>query len=1316
MFIDNLKNMLIVKLQIFFAALVLGLMLVDCVPVYAAEDVPQPAGEEYQIQYDDAVKLAEMLRQSPYYLYNKTYTAEQEEQLQAVVDSVCAGKPTDRLKAEYLLEHIRETLESGECRELNGWDTLCDGDTEVTIKGILGNPDKIILKKQADQASWCYTFYDVCRLADIPCFILEDCRGVNHQELYNKYICMVYIEKASGGGKEWHFVDVTAENGKFATAENAHEVVGGRIFPMNIYLDHNKMTNVMNVIFLNKKTMCSYSGKSKLYSSYLAYDRDTDKVKTYFQTGTLADGEQYCRTEAKTGEDGEAPSGWLKSREYSGGEMTTYFVYSMHGVFLRGRVDKDGAEYDLQGDFGSLIPYSVDMGTEAESAEHKAYRLGYKQELENKAIKVAEALLKDENYIWDDTQFNTMDEKLVKEAVATALDWDYITGDEWSIHYFNSVGISLDDEDPEALSDKAKAQAILYYIKRNVEPLSSGFGVMGNSAAILRAGKGICQDMTLLYRDMCVMAGVPCFMLMCSMDMSIEDGLMINHANNLVKAGDDWFFVDPMNMRMIGVGTGYQAAIYETYGTDAKTINWLDCGVWRKDLFEKWTGSFNILNYYDFDSEGNLGRYHRNRLGEPVVINGDDILQTDKNGKYLLQNGLHMIDVEEMTEDSSMMVVNRYAYYFQNGRLFRGKKVIKGKTYYFGQNAGKDYYHKVEELGKKYLISCLEFKQIEDQPYQEDGVCPIPEIYHGDKKLELGKDFKITEYTNNKEVTSYTDAGYRVEGIGDYTGWARRYFKIVKADISGMDAKLSETIYVWTPKTNYYKPEVDLGLNWQDYSVAYYDYNRPGTAKVVITGKRNYKGSITKYYKIAPCVWNEKEYKFLDTFRRPLQSQEFTYNFHSIEPDAKLYWFEDEENSYCLTEGIDYDISYSDSDKPGIVTVTATAKGNYVGTVTCTYKIKEYDIGDNYGVKQLMAMEHSPTQKLPKVSYTGKPVTPNIPDFGDLKKNVDYTMSVTDNVNVGVAKITLQGIGVCTGTYVKEFQVTPYVLSENKIDVEYGYTTYNGEVQKPSVTIKADLVEGRDYFITYGKIVDGEYQETEPKEVGEYQVAVHVTDNVLISQAGVSDTDAPDCYYISYSINGDGSGSGSSGTGSGSGSTGSGTENSGSGSGSTGTGSGTGDSGLGNGSGSTGSGTGDSGSGNGSSGTGSGTGNSGSGSGNSGTGDSNAVSATDTNNESSGNTTNSKAYSIKNLKLISMKKAIKMKWTKVKNAKGYQIQVSLNKKYKKAKTIYVKKSKKSHTLKKLKKNKKYYIRIRAYDSIGNKKVYGKWRTASKKTK
>ena len=80
------------------------------------------------------------------------------------------------------------------------------------------------------------------------------------------------------------------------------------------------------------------------------------------------------------------------------------------------------------------------------------------------------------------------------------------------------------------------------------------------------------------------------------------------------------------------------------------------------------------------------------------------------------------------------------------------------------------------------------------------------------------------------------------------------------------------------------------------------------------------------------------------------------------------------------------------------------------------------------------------------------------------------------------------------------------------------------------------------------------------------------------------------------------------------------------------------------------------------------------------------------------------------VKLSAKKKQITIKWDKVANAKKYEIQIARNKKFKNATGIRTKKN--SKTIKKLKSNKKYYIRIRAI----NGKVKSKWVKKNIKTK
>ena len=67
---------------------------------------------------------------------------------------------------------------------------------------------------------------------------------------------------------------------------------------------------------------------------------------------------------------------------------------------------------------------------------------------------------------------------------------------------------------------------------------------------------------------------------------------------------------------------------------------------------------------------------------------------------------------------------------------------------------------------------------------------------------------------------------------------------------------------------------------------------------------------------------------------------------------------------------------------------------------------------------------------------------------------------------------------------------------------------------------------------------------------------------------------------------------------------------------------------------------------------------------------------------------------------------VKVIWKKVTGAAGYQVQYSLNKKMKAARQKNCKTA--GLTIKKLKKKKTYFVRVRAYKMVNGKKVYGKW--------
>lgn len=94
----------------------------------------------------------------------------------------------------------------------------------------------------------------------------------------------------------------------------------------------------------------------------------------------------------------------------------------------------------------------------------------------------------------------------------------------------------------------------------------------------------------------------------------------------------------------------------------------------------------------------------------------------------------------------------------------------------------------------------------------------------------------------------------------------------------------------------------------------------------------------------------------------------------------------------------------------------------------------------------------------------------------------------------------------------------------------------------------------------------------------------------------------------------------------------------------------------------------------------------------------------------SNNDYNSNKVTILKLKANSRKK-ITIKWKMKKNCDGYIIEYSTDKRFKNSKSIKIKNNNTTKkSIKYLKRNKKYYVRIRAYHNISGNKYYSSWST------
>ena len=120
-------------------------------------------------------------------------------------------------------------------------------------------------------------------------------------------------------------------------------------------------------------------------------------------------------------------------------------------------------------------------------------------------------------------------------------------------------------------------------------------------------------------------------------------------------------------------------------------------------------------------------------------------------------------------------------------------------------------------------------------------------------------------------------------------------------------------------------------------------------------------------------------------------------------------------NGKTLKNGTDYTVSYSNNTKVGTATVKITGKGNYTGSVSKTYSIK-----NNF--------KKATVSGISTKAFTGKNITQSITvkyNGKTLKNGTDYTVSYSSNKNIGTATVKIAGKGSYTGTITKTFKINP---------------------------------------------------------------------------------------------------------------------------------------------------------------------------------------------------------------------------------------------------------------------------------------------------
>ena len=204
-----------------------------------------------------------------------------------------------------------------------------------------------------------------------------------------------------------------------------------------------------------------------------------------------------------------------------------------------------------------------------------------------------------------------------------------------------------------------------------------------------------------------------------------------------------------------------------------------------------------------------------------------------------------------------------------------------------------------------------------------------------------------------------------------------------------------------------------------------------GTGYVTVTASANGYDSVSKDVKIVVSK------KSLNNGLITLSETSYVYDGTYKKPTATVTF-----GGKVLQEGKDYTISYRNNLNVGVTTVIATGMGDYTG-----YTSKNFTITKR-------AMAGGTVSVASSVSFTGSNITPSVTvkvAGRTLTNGTDYTVSYSNNKNVGTASVYVYGKGNYSGTLSAKFDILPAKQQIQKLETRYkGF--YIDWAQKGSAT------------------------------------------------------------------------------------------------------------------------------------------------------------------------------------------------------------------------------------------------------------------------
>ena len=181
------------------------------------------------------------------------------------------------------------------------------------------------------------------------------------------------------------------------------------------------------------------------------------------------------------------------------------------------------------------------------------------------------------------------------------------------------------------------------------------------------------------------------------------------------------------------------------------------------------------------------------------------------------------------------------------------------------------------------------------------------------------------------------------------------------------------------------------------------------------------------------CEENGVKYKLTDVappnandFEVTLSEDSFVYSGYEEKPENVTVYYKGKElwGASPYVDNPDYSVQYTNNINAGTASVVITGMGDYIGTKVVNYTINPLALTSK------SSRINFADGSMGQYKCTGSEIKPKINVFENdhdtrLTEGKDYTVSYSDNINVGTGTIKVTFMGNYTGSISKTFKITP---------------------------------------------------------------------------------------------------------------------------------------------------------------------------------------------------------------------------------------------------------------------------------------------------